>query len=476
MAKDLRTFLKQYESDYPEDVVHIEKEINNNQEITAIVAKLEKQYKYPLLIFHNVINPEGNPSGHWVVTNVLASRTRYARICNSTFETLGRDVYQRTRTQRQTPTVIPKNQAPIKEIIKKSGQIKLLEFPVLVHNEMDAGNYFSGAFLVTYDPDSGIDNCALQRGWVFDKDTIRVLVAMLMHNGLNLYKHEQKNQDMKVAYWMGHHPLAYIGGLAKLPYPSSHYEAIGGMLEEPLRLVPSETLGDDFLVPADAEIVVEGIIEANKRYAEGPFGEYPRHVGAQLLSPQFKVTAITHRNNAIWYDIAAGWADHNGAGSPPIEGQLWETLKGRFPSLQNVYMPISGTGRFHAYLQFKNPGPTDAKQAIIMATTLMSGIVKHAFAFDDDVDIFDEKEVLWAIATRSQWAKDVVILPHTRGGALDPSSGLPGEDAAGGIDCTKPWGESFEEKVRVEQSILDKIDIKDYISTKDINKIKIERS
>lgn len=118
IAKDLRTFLKEYEAKYPEDVIHIDKQIGNNQEITALVAQLEKQNKYPVLVFHNVLNAEGKQSKHWVVTNVLASRTRYARICNSTFETLGRDTYEKSRVKRTSPIVIPKRQAPVKEVIK----------------------------------------------------------------------------------------------------------------------------------------------------------------------------------------------------------------------------------------------------------------------------------------------------------------------------------------------------------------------
>jgi len=475
MAKDLRTFLAGYEKDYPEDVLHVESKVSNNQEIGAIVAKLAKDEKFPILFFHNVLNPQGKLAKQPVITNVLASRMRRARICNSTFETFGRDIYEAARMKRQAPVVISKTEAPVKEVIKTGDQVNLFEFPALIHNSMDAGPYITAGFLTTYDPDSGIDNCALQRGWVIEKDLVRVYVHPTMHNGINLHKHELKNHDMKVAYWIGHHPLAYIGGLTKLPYPGSHWEAIGGILDQPFRLVASESLGNDFQVPADAEVVVEGIMEANKRYAEGPFGEFTGYFGPQIPSPQFKVTAITQRKETIWYDIAPGWADHRGTGGSSLEGRLWEILKGRFPHLENVYMPLSGTGRLHAYLQFKSPGPSEARQAIIMTTSLMAGLIKHVFAFDEDVDIFDEREVMWAIATRSQWDKDVIILPRTSEGALDPSAGLPGENATGGIDCTKPWSEPFAERVRVDQEILDRVELENYISPDTLAGLKVDR-
>lgn len=476
MAKDLHSFLKEYEASYPEDAIHIDREINSDQEITAIIMQLEKQEKYPLLIFHNVMNPEGKRANQPVVTNVLASRTRYARICNSTYETLGRDVYKASREERRKPTVVSKAEAPVKEVIKTRDQVNLFEFPLLVHNAMDAGRYFSSGCLITYDPDTGIDNCSIQRGWAKEKDTIRTLIgARPMHNGWNLYKHELKNQDMKVAYWLGHHPLAYIGSLTKLPYPASHWEAMGGMLGEPLRLVPSESLGDDFLVPADTEMIVEGIIEANKRYAEAPFGEFPGYYGAQILSPQWKVTAITHRKDAIWYDVSAGHMDHPGTGGPPLEGQLWDILKARFPALQNVYMPLSGTGRFHVYLQFKNQGPGEARQAIMLAATLRAAELKHIFAFDEDIDIFNPREIMWAIATRTQWSRDVMIFPQTKSVNLDPSLGPGAIGDVGGIDCTKPWGEPYEERVGVDQEVMERIKLEDFISPEALTRVNTER-
>ena len=470
-----RSFLRDYEAKYPEDVVHIEKEVDANQEIQAMAIKFEKQERYPLLVFHNVINAEGKKSEHWVAANVLASRTRQARICNSTFSDLGRVVYEASQLQKKPFAVIPKGEAPVREVVKTGNSINLFEFPATVHNEFDTGYYIDAGFVTTYDPDSGIDNCALQRAWIKEKDTLRIFISPRpTHNGVNMWKHDVMKQDMKCALWIGHHPLAYLGGLAKLPYPGSHWDAMGGMMGEPLRMVASESLGDDFLVPADAEVIVEGIVEAGRRYPEGPFGENSGCYGGQILNPQLKVTAITHRKDAIWYDIVTGFADHKQTGAAPIEGQLWVLLKPRFPSLQAVYMPLSGNGRYHAYLQFKNPVLSEARQAIMQACTVHGSLIKHCFAFDDDVDIFDEREVLWAIATRSQWDKNVMIFPETKRMALDPSN-LSGAGTTGGIDCTIPFGESWEPRVNVGQKVHDKMKLEKYISPDILEKIKPDR-
>ncbi len=476
MVKDLRSFLKEYEANYPDDVIHIEKEVNGRHEITALVEQLEKLGKFPLLFFHNVITKEGKKAEMPVVTNMLASRTRYARIVNSTSEMLGRDVYEATRVKGKAPKVITRSEAPVKEVIKTGDKINLFEFPVQVHCAMDVGYYIPGGSLITYDPDSGIDNCSLQRGWIKEKDTIRISIKTRpMHNGWNLYKHEIKNQDMKVAYWVGHHPLAYIGGQSKLPYPGSHWEAMGGLLGEPLRLVASESLGDDFLVPADAEIVIEGALEANKRYAEAPFGEFPGYYGAQGLNPQCKVTAITHRRDAIWYNIVGGHLDHIGTGSPPLEGLLWEFLKPRVPSLQKVYVPVSGVGRYHAYLQLKNPGKGEARQAMILALSASSERFKHVFVFDDDVDIFDPREIMWAIATRTQWSRDITIMPKFKIVHADPSAGIDGLSDIGGIDCTKPWGEPYEERVGVDPEVKQRMKLEEFVAPDALARVNTER-
>ncbi|MFH1002876.1 MAG: hypothetical protein V1780_01875, partial [Chloroflexota bacterium] len=118
MPRDLRSFLKDYEASYPEDIVRIDREVSCNQEITRIVQLLEKQNRYPLLIFNNVLNPAGKKAAQTLVTNVSSSRVRIARICGTGHETLGRYIFEATRTRRREPEVITRSQAPVKEVIK----------------------------------------------------------------------------------------------------------------------------------------------------------------------------------------------------------------------------------------------------------------------------------------------------------------------------------------------------------------------
>ena len=158
-----------------------------------------------------------------------------------------------------------------------------------------------------------------------------------------------------------------------------------------------------------------------------------------------------------------------------MEGLLWDLLKQRFPNLTNVYVPPSGTGRYHAYLQLKDPSPGEARQAILAVLSAKDSFYKHVFCFDDDVDIFSPREVMWAIATRTQWDRDVIIIPRTNNTALDPSL-VPGVvGTVGGIDCTKPWGEPYEVRVRVDPEVLQRIKLEDFVSLDALARVNTER-
>src|SRR5947209_4042461 len=345
---DLHGYLDELCARQPDQVLTIGRPISAVQEITALVKQLEAQRTLPVLVFTNVVGPYGKRCVYPLVMNLLASRQRCAEAMDASFERVGIEFYRRTRLQRQAPVVIEPREAPVKQVIERDDQVDLGRFPAMVHFRLDPGPYISAGFLTTYDPDTGIDNTSLQRGWIVDRSTIRVYPSTYSQNRLNINKFEALGQNTPVAYWLGHHPLAYLGGQTRLPYPESHYPAIGGLLGGPLRLVASETWGDKLMVPADAEVVIEGYLEHGKLYPEGPFGEYTGYNGPQIPNPQMRVTAVSHRREPYWMNILVGGADNNW-GSYAIEGVLYEAVKARVASLENVFMPGSALARFHAY-------------------------------------------------------------------------------------------------------------------------------
>ena len=472
-ALSLPGFLTAYGQQHPEHVIYVEREVSCDQEVTAIVQKLEALGRYPVLVFHRPRLARGGISRFPLVVNLYASRQRCAEAMGSTFRDVGRDFYRKARLERRTPVVVARDAAPVKDVVLREAEINLFDLPALIHHEGDPGPYLTGGFFTHYDPTSGIENSSLHRGWIVQERALRVYPAANSDAERNLKKYEARGQPMPAAFWIGHHPVAGLGAQVRVAYPGSHLEAAGGLMGEPMRLVPSETLGDDFLVPADAEVVIEGFVEPGKRYPEGPFGEYTGYLGPQVPNPQLTVTAVTHRAGAYWHDIMVGWADTAVMGAFGLEGTLYEVVKSRVPSLKNLYLPLSGCCRFHAYLQLEDPAEGDAREAIMTALPVDRRL-KHVFVFDDDIDIFDDREALFAIATRTQWDVDVMTFPGVRGVPLDPS--INGRvTTKAGIDCTKPVGKVFAERLQVRGDVLDGVDLAALLGSETLQAIPPER-
>lgn len=446
---DLRSFLDSYSSSFPQEVVRVKQKVDRKYEVTALLGEMEKAHRFPILVFENVWEGEKQFPFN-LVTFVHSSRRRIASLLNTTPERIG-SAYNDRLQKRIPPVVVPKKEAPVKEMIATGGKVDATTFPAPIHHEMDPGPYITAGFLTCYDPDTGVENSAIHRGWIKSRDEIGVYLTPATHNALIFTKHEQRGQDMRAAYWIGHHPLAVLGCEAGIALGDSHYATAGGFLGEPLRLTPSETLGEDFLVPADAEVVIEGIMPHGQRKPEGPFGEYTRYSGPQKWNPFIKVTAITHRKNAYWESIPVGQT--HWVSSVAREGMAFEAIKRAVPTVKNVYVPMSGCGVFHLYIQMENVIEGSSRSALV-AGLLSHYLVKHAFVFDEDVDIFDESEVLHALATRFQGDRDLLVLPGLTGPALDPSAaGIVGTKV--GFDCTKPLGQPFAEKLSIPDEIKD---------------------
>jgi 2,5-furandicarboxylate decarboxylase 1 len=460
MAKDLRTFLDEYEAAHPDLVLHIEEEVDSRWEASALAIKAQKELpETPVLIFHRLRTASGELSRYPVLTNLFASRRRCALAIDSTYQHVGRDAYDR-RSQRLEPTVVSRSEAPVKEVVEKGDAVDLREVPAVIHASWDPGPYVSAGFLTTYDPESGVDNCALQRGWISDQREIRIFPNKASHNAWNIRKAEERGDDPRVAYWLGHHPAACMGAASRPGYPESHWATASGMLGEPLRLVPSETLGDDFLVPADAEWVIEGIVPRGKLKPEGPFGEYTGYFGGQRLNPYMEVTCVSHREGAYWPTIVTGYGDDM-IGALRREGVVYDLVKRVVPQVTAIHRPMSCP--HHMYIQLRKTQDWQPR-AIIMAALSAPDAIKHVFVFDDDVDIFDEAEVQWAIGTRSDWSRDMIVVPGLFATGLDPTSTAVMQGTRGGIDCTKPAAPGvYEQRSFVPTEVMERVKLEDYL-------------
>lgn len=459
--KDLRTFFEEYSRQFPGEIIAIDKPADHKWFASAIATKAERAFKpVPVLIFNQLKLANGKLSQSPSVVNLLSSRKRLAWAIGSSYEKFGIDLGIKTRNKIK-PQIVSKKDAPVKEVVKKGAEVNLTEYPAIVQHAWDPGPYITAGFLTTFDPDSSIDNCALQRGWIAGEREIRVSLGAHSHNAITLGKFEKNKKDTRAAYWIGHHPAVYLGTELRLGYPESHYESAGGVLGEPFRVTPSETLGDDFLVPADAEVVIEGFFRAGKRLPEGPFGEHLGYFGGQGWNPYMEVTCITTRRKPYWLTILCSHLDEKeGIGGARREASVYDIVKKLVPQVTNVYRPPSCPT--HIYIQMKKTKDSQPRHVILAAIASNEGI-KHVFVFDDDINIFDESEVLWAIGTRSQWDKDLVVVPNCASAGLDPTCEAD-MSTRGGIDCTKPAAPAvFEQRTFIPEEVMNQVSLADYI-------------
>jgi 2,5-furandicarboxylate decarboxylase 1 len=430
--RDLRSFLASAAA----AVWEIPGAVSPRHELTALQHALDARGEFPILLAREITRPDGERSAIPVVTNLTASRELTARA-------LGIPDHRDTarwfagRTQSGIdPQVLARGAAPVQEVVWRGEEASLFRLPVLTQHELEPGPYLTAAHATTYDPDTGVDNTAIQRCWVSAPRRMTYFPYPTTHNARNLRKFWAKGEPCPVAFWIGHHPAVLLGTQAKLRYPESHWKAAGGVLGEPLRLVPSVLHGERIMVPADAEIVIEGYAPPNVYTADGPFGEYTGYLGSQVQAPTFEVACITLRRDALYHDYASGLTDMLVPDNMAMEGKVYELVKSVAPSLVNVHVPTEGR-RLHAYLQLRNPGRGEARDALTAALAYRR--LKTVIAVDEDVDLFSPQSMLWAVATRVQWSRDSIVIDGLSGSTLDPS--LPeGAVTASkmGVDATLP--------------------------------------
>ena len=463
MAKDLRSFLKDFESKTPEDIIRIGREISPKFEITAIQRHLERENRFPILIFEKVKNLLGEPSPFKVLTNLFGSRQKCA-------VALDLDASQwRMETSLEIadrsnnlikPVVVNREDAPVKEVIRTEDNLDLHELPVITHHEMDGYPYLVDA-VIAADPVTGIYNSSHHRMLVRGKNELGLWMSP-RHLWNYCEKAFEKGNPLPMAHVIGHHPGFYLASEALVGIDTDEYEVIGGVLNEPLRIVPSESFGERLMVPADAEIIVEGEVLPGVRDAEGPFGEFTGYYGPQRWSPVVRVKAITYRKDAYYLNIMVGHPDTSILGGIPKEAGIYEEVKKSVPGVKAVHFPMSGTCRFHAYISIDKKVEGEGKVAAI-ASLPYHDELKHVIVVDSDVDPFNEREVLWAVATRVQAGEDVDIIRGVRGGSLDPSATIHAVGDKMLIDATKPLNRPFSERLKVPDDIMGKINLDEWL-------------
>ncbi|HXG53642.1 MAG TPA: UbiD family decarboxylase [candidate division Zixibacteria bacterium] len=451
MAKDLRSFVARLEAASPASVVRVSKAISPRYEISAILAHLERRKRFPVLLFENVQGADAP-----VLINAQASRALMAFALETSPGNLAR-VFAERQSRPIAPVEI--GDAPVHEVVRVGDEVDLNGVPVLTHYDVNAAPYITAGIVVAADPESGVRNTSYNRLMLAGRRELRIFMAVGRHLWTLHHRAESRGEPLPVAIVIGVHPLFSLGAQALTPADQDEYAVIGGIMNEPLRLVRGRTV--PLLVPADAEMIIEGRILPHVRRSEGPFGEFTGHAVESDERQVIEVTAVTHRRNYIFQDIHAGFTEHKLMGAVPREAALLRAVRQAVPTVKDVCMPVSGNCRFHAYISIAKRAPGQAKNAICAALAA-DMLLKHVVVVDEDIDVFDEERVLWAVANRFQADRDLVVIANAQGSELDPSAGPGGVNAKMGLDATKPL-EGFPPELKVPEEVMQRIRLEDYL-------------
>ncbi len=464
MPKDLRTFLDDIRRTYPSEVVTVSKSVNpSNYDVTAIVKQLGALKKFPVLIFEQPLNAHGLASDMKLVMCAENSQKK-VQVALGVSRDMDRAEMARECLRREAgriaPVIVSKESAPVKEIIQTGEDVDLYELPLMRHHEMDGGPYIAMSS-VARDRNSGVYNCSYHRMEVKDRNHTGFLMT-LQHMWRIFRAYEEAGEECPVATVIGHHPAYQMGACYGGPFDISEYEIIGGYLREPLRLVASETWGERLLVPADAEIVIEGALLPGKRMVEGPFGEVNGYLGVQGFqqSAHYEVRAITRRHGAMHTSIITPEGDKPWM-DLAREGAYLRRAREAVPSVQAVCT----SGRhalLNVFIAMKKMSEGDPGRAA--AAVLTWDWAKNVFVFDEDINIYDPTEILWALATRVQPHLQISIVGDLmRGSLLDPSMDHPRRTSVMIVDATKPLDRPFSPVSKCPDEALLRVQLEEFV-------------
>ncbi len=353
------------------------------------------------------------------------------------------------------------NSSPVQQHVHRHVDLGRL-LPLPIHNELDHGPYITAGIAITRNPRTGAQNVAIHR---LELTGPRRLGALLLQRTTLHYQQmaESAGKDLPIAIVIGVAPLTLLSSQAIMPIDCDELEIAGALHGRPLDVV--KCLTSDIRVPAEAEIVIEGRILANVREPEGPFGEFPQYYGERGDRHVIEVDAVTHRPSPLYHTISGGGLEHLMLGAIPREASLLTLLRRTFPNVTDVHLSRGGVCRFHLYVQMKKRFEGEAKNVILCAFGGHYDI-KQVVVVDPDVNIHDAAEVEWAVATRSQADRDLVVVANAQGSRLDPSSNN-GVSAKMGIDATIPLNAPAFRYKRIRIPGEDSVDLPSVIVTHD---------
>jgi 2,5-furandicarboxylate decarboxylase 1 len=393
----------------------------------------------PSAVWFRAVGPEKTE----LVGNVMGSRRRLAAALDT--DEAGFPRVLRERLARPiAPIEVPSPQAPVHQVVLTGSEADLTTLPVHLQHGLDGAPYISAGIDYARDARNGSTNIGCRRLMLRGPHTAGVDLNAPSDLRALYQAAVARSERLPVAFAVGSHPGDFLAAIAATP-PMDELEVVGAVRGAPVPAVKCVTV--DVKVPADAELVLEGYLdERGLVEPEGPYGEYIGYYGLLKNNPVFHLTAITRRRDALFQTLTIGGArlgftDTAQLGAAKTEAAIWSALQQSIREPVAVCCTASSGGMYNVRVSMRQRNPGEARNAIA-AVFGSSGDVKHVFVVDDDIDVFSDEQIDWALATRFQADRDFVVASGFRCVPLDPSLAGSRTGAKAGFDCTKPFGKA----------------------------------
>jgi 2,5-furandicarboxylate decarboxylase 1 len=420
------------------------------------IATLVDQAK-TALYFHRVIGYEMP-----VVSGLIRSRER-------AITALGCESYREIEdklTEAINHPITPKyvKTSATREVVLTGEDVDLYKLPIPMSSIFDGGPMITAGVVIARDPELGF-NSGIYRFIVKEKNLTGIDIVTPNNMRLFAQRAYEKGASLPISISIGTHPIEITGSGYRAALGVDEMGIAGGLRGAPVELAPCATIDLPYI--ADAEIVLEAeILPTGWTWPEGRFGEFTRLMGGLHWNPLVRVKAIAMRKGAIYYNLHMPW-ENTWLAAPTRYAAIRQALRTAGVDAKEINVTLGGCAFWHAVISIKKQ-PGEGKNALLAALSVMD--LKHVVVVDDDINVFDAGEVEWAIATRVQGDKDVVIVSNARAKPLDPSLpqgyGVVPTGAKVGIDATMPEGIPREYYERITYAYADRAKIADYVSGK----------
>jgi 4-hydroxy-3-polyprenylbenzoate decarboxylase len=460
---DLRTWLS--DVDQLGQLMTVEN-VHWDLELSTLTELINERAKTrPAILFDRI---KDYPKGYRVAANLVSSVDRLAMTLGMKpgLGDIGFVRAWRQRVKKIAPVAARTvSSGALFENTRTGKDMSLLQFPVPRWHELDGGRYIgTDDLVITRDPEEGWVNVGTYRIMVHGPDRVALHMSPGKHGRVHKDKYHAQGKAMPIAVSFGHHPIHFIVASTDVPNRVNEYDYAGGILGRPLEVVKGPLTG--LPIPADSEIAIEGEVAVDHVMPEGPFGEWTGYYAShQPAVPVIQVKALYYRNDPILcgFPLLKPSSGDNLHFSLMRSSLIWNALdEAGVPDIKGVWCHPAG-GRFLTVISLQQRYPGHARQAAVIASQCRSGayLGRYVVVVDDDVDITNSEEVLWALSSRSDPAESIEILRRAWSGPLDPR--IPrdqvGHSSRALIDATRPyeWREKFPKVSGASRELKEKV-------------------